>query len=325
MASLNRRTSEWLDRLGRSETLPKTGDELSRISRQVATQRALGDESRVLSSSGWLRLFGSGVRGHTAPFGVVGEVMLLAQRTITAIGASFEGQKSIRGRFSSEVVARTRLGLVASPLPGSVILSVTPEIPPSEELYPRGEHPLFEDDQRTLADRSLEALIRLIATASESSADADPLVQQLDDLGPRVAATLDNLAESLIGGAFDVEVAWGMPGTPMQRGVLELRTTQWLHEIVSGRDLDAEEAQLVGKLHTISDVSKWVVESVDDGELVSVRADRLSPAAVTAAHIGQLVTIDVLVKQRVRPGGAIVFDYTAVNIRSVSGPPSADF
>lgn len=322
MASLSKRTSEWLDRLGRSDVLPKTGDELSRMSREVAEQRSLDDHGRVLSSSGWFRLFGTGVRGHVAPFGAVGEVMLLAQRAITAIGASLEGQKSIRGRFSSEVVARTRLGLAASPLPGSVVLTVTPEMPPAEELYPRGEYPLFDDDQRTLADRSLEALIRVLITATESSADADPLVAQLDALGPRVASTLDNLAESLIGGSFDVEVAWGVPGAAMERCVMELATTQWLHQIVSGRDLDAEQTQLVGKLHTISDVSKWVVETVDDGELVSVRADRLTPADVTAARIGQLVTIDVLVKQRVRPGGTVAFDYTAIHIAPVPDPPS---
>lgn len=326
MVSLSKGTASWLERLGRSDDpLPTSSEELSRISQEVASTRARDDDSRVLASRGWLRLFGRGVDGHRASFGAVGEAMLLAQRAVTAIGAALEGQKSIKGRFSTEVAARTRLSLEAAPLPGSVLLSIRPEMSPSDDLYPKGEHPLFDGDQRTLADRSLEALIQVIMTASDSSADAEPLVQQIDDLGPRVAATLDGFAESLISGGFDIELAWSRPSTTMQRGIMKLPATQWLHEVVTGRDLDAEATQVSGRLHTISDVSKWVLETSDDGELVSIRANRLSQLDVAAARVGQMVTIDALVKQRVRPGGTTVFDYTAVSVTPMNDPRGTDF
>lgn len=284
--------------------------DLSRMSGEALASRA-GDV-RETQSSGHIHLTGAGVRGHSAGLDDVSKLSSAWQRLISAMGASLQGVRSNRGPLSGSVVSRTRLNLNAAPGMGSVVLSVAPAAAPMDEVAPGGRRQLF-DEPRPLADEAVEAVLALLATAEDTSVDADPLAHQITEFGPRVASALRQFSEVASSAHFDVGLDWAEPARPTVHARLSASTSGWLADFVRGRDLDAEEATIVGEVRTVSDVSKWLLE-VPDQPPISVDASALDSEVVRATRVGQMVRLLVTVRTTLRPDGTKSHSYKAQDV-----------
>lgn len=77
--------------------------DLSRQSVEALVGEREGD-ARGLASAGTLRLHGPGVEGHAAELDRVGAIAASWQRAVTAVGASLENVKTMRGRLSASQI-----------------------------------------------------------------------------------------------------------------------------------------------------------------------------------------------------------------------------
>ncbi len=284
-------------------------DDLGRMSVEAMIRQR--EDVRDLASRGSVRLTGAGVIGHSAPLDDVGAVASSWQRCVTAVGASLEGVRSSFGQIPREVVQRTRLTLTAAPATGSIQLDLAPEANPLRETSEDGQMVAY-DTPRPLADLASETLIALLDQASNTGPDADELGDAIRQLGPRVASHVRRLADVLEKAHFDLDVVWAEPNAATRRATLTAGTAGWLREFVTGRALDGQEQELTGIVRTVSDLTKWQIETPDG--LRSVDASSLEPEIIEQTHVKQEIRLLVLVRVTERPDGTTSTTYDALDV-----------
>lgn len=284
-------------------------DDLGRLSLEAMIRER--EDVRDLASRGSVRLTGAGVVGHSAPLDDVGAVATTWQKCVTAVGASLEGVRTSFGQIPREVVQRTRLTLTAAPAPGSIQLDLSPESNPLRETSEDGQMVAY-GTPRPLADEASEALIALLDQASNAGPDADELSDAIRRLGPRVASHVRRLADVLDKAHFDLDVTWAEPNSPTRRASLSAGTAGWLREFVTGRALDGQEEELSGTVRTVSDISKWQIETPDG--LRSVDASSLEREIVEQTHVNETLRLLVLVRVTERPDGSSSTTYDAIDV-----------
>lgn len=272
--------------------------DLGRVSIEAMVSQA--DEVRDLASNGAVRISGAGVFGHAADLESVGKVATTWQRLVTAIGAALEGSKGAFGRIPLRVENLTRLNLAAAPGEGSIVLRLTPASNPQVEAAPDGVRSMF-DAPRPLADRASEALAQLFADVAAVGPDADALAAELQFFGPRVGSALRSFTDIAFQQHFDIDFEWREPEQPTRRANMSAGTAGWLRDFVDGRDLDAMESVVEGTVRTVSDISKWSIETADG--MRHIDASQLDPDVVRATTVGQAIRLLVLMRVRERPDG----------------------
>lgn len=276
--------------------------------------------ARDLGSSGRLRLHGAGVEGTSADLADVGRIATSWQKAISAVGATLEDIKSIRGGLPQDVVRRTALVLNASPSPGSVVLNIMPKSNPLPEVEPGGEARMF-DIPRPLADRASEQLIELLGTVAHASLDSlDGLSVTMMELGPRVGGSLSALGAALEKANITLDAIWREPDHPTVRAEVTPSEARWIQDFVAGRDLDAEEEKLIGTLVTISNAERWLVEI--DEKRRHMDATEVTPEMAGSLHVGQLVELLVRTAFREQPDGVTRKSHRILSVRPTDGQAS---
>ena len=296
----------------------ETASDLSRIS--VTAMSTSSDAGREMVSLGVLRLTGEGVRGSQASLDAVGDLMTRWQKLITAIGGSKRGFTGLRGRMNSGVVADTRLLLNAGPAQGSLMLEFQPDRLPTDELTPSGQAVLFDEPDVQLADECVVEALELFRDVSALGPDADPsaFIDDVTDLGARVASALAEFAKSLVTSGLDLDASWEQPHHPTSRSFLGTGDARRIVELVSSRELDTDIDTLTGHIQTISDRARLHL-LMDDGELLSIRPGVLDHDALRNINHGDRVVVEVDVKVAHRPGEGSVATYTARKIAQSGG------
>lgn len=284
-------------------------DDLGRMSVEAMIRQR--EDVRDLASRGSVRLTGAGVVGHSAPLDDVGAVATSWQRCITAVGASLEGVRTSFGQIPREVVQRTRLTLTAAPSTGSIQLDLAPEANPLRETSKDGQMVVY-DTPRPIADLASETLIALLDQAARTGPDGDDLGDVIRRLGPRVASHVRRLADVLDKAHFDLDVTWSEPNVPTRRATLSAGSAGWLREFVDGRALDGQEEELAGIVRTVSDISKWQIETPDG--LRSVDASSLDQEILEQTRVHQEIRLLVLVRVTERPDGSSSTTYDALDV-----------
>lgn len=296
-------------------------EDLSRIS--VSAFLAEQSPIRREASSGFVRLTGSGVSGHAAPLEHVANVMRNFQRLVLASGLSLSGFKTLRGRLPSDVVSKTLLHLDGSALAGSLVLTVVPATSPEQEILPDGQAEFFRDDEKQLVDQAMETSVSLLNMSKQVGPDADQsaFLAQVLDAGPRVASTLRDLADSLVHGQFNTELAWNEPG--QRRIVSRLTVPELAHlsTLVASRELAKEPTVLTGTVRTVSDIAPLRVE-IADGQIETIHGDDISHGIIAALRVGMTVRIEASVTEDVSAGGDVRTRYTASSIEVLDEPKS---
>ncbi|MHA7153956.1 hypothetical protein [Arthrobacter sp. TMN-50] len=243
--------------------------DLSRVSRE--RHEGLQSLIREVPSAGALKLSGGGVVGHEAPLDDVTMVGMALQRLFTAVGASLEGFKNIRGPLPRDLMSKTRLGLRAAPRPGSLILDLSPTISPSDELRSNGE--AFNDSDTQLVDSVVSKLSDVIAAAlvhEGGAADDTAFSSEVRALGPRAAGALRSFAHATSSSNFNVDMTWIQPLHHTVKFSLSTKDAVWIESIISGRELDVESVTIHGALKTVSHGKKW---DILNSEFGNVRID----------------------------------------------------
>lgn len=301
----------------RAQDLPEAtwsavGD-LGRQSVEAMIAKQLGDVREMLSR-GRLRVHGGGVEGHSAPLASVGQIAAQWQRAVSSVGAALEDVRGSAGRLPTSIVQRTTLMLSAAPAPGSIVLDLSPRADPFVEVAPEGQ-PSMLDQPRPLADRAAETLINLLSEAAAAGPDAAQLGDHIRELGARVASNVRVLAATLNDGNFDLDATWFEPGQPTARASVSSGVAGWLAQFVEGQALDSYEDELAGIVHTLSDVTKWLIETADGRRTIDV--DELPPEDITKPRLGQTVRLRVRVHPTERPDGTTSETLTALELLDV--------
>lgn len=78
------------------------------------------------TSCGVIHIAGPSIAENSAPVKAVGGLLTFVQGTVDTIGSSLAGVRSSHGAIPSSISGRTQMSLVASPMPGSVVIQVAP-------------------------------------------------------------------------------------------------------------------------------------------------------------------------------------------------------
>jgi hypothetical protein len=281
-------------------TLPSDANELARQSMEALIVRQLGN-ARALRSEGYLRLHGGGVTGNSAPLDVVGKISLAWQKAVGAVGAALEGIQSPLGKLPGDITARTRLSLTASPLPGSILLHVTPEQDPLIESEPGGDRAMA-NVPRPLADRASERLISLLTRVGHGeAADLDEITTELRSLGPRVGSAVAQFAREVDKGDLIIDATWQEPEASLVATTIDVPAARFISNFIEGQELDGVEELFDGVLATVSVSEQWLV--VLEDETVHMDASGLASDIPALWRVGQMVHLRVHVTVREQPDG----------------------
>lgn len=303
-------TPEWQD-----------ADDLARMS--IDSLRAEINPLRRDLSFGMLRLTGAGITGHSAALDGVAEAMRNFQRLVLATGLSSTGHTSLRGKPPADVVAKTRLSLNGSPMPGSLVLQIVPGMSPADEIAPNGQGEFFTDHETQLVDTAVNDAFNLLEEGRLLGPDADTgqFLSQVKEHGPRVASTLRDFSLCLVKFEFEPDLVWTQPRKPRIRTRLSIAELAHISEIIASRALEKEPTTIRGVLRTVSDYSAWQVE-VDEGDVLKIDAKQIPAADTATLRTGMLVEVDVDVTEESGPAGdpTSKFSATAFKVLGNSDP-----
>ena len=262
--------------------LPEDLNELSTSSLRGFINQTFLSHSAVQATA-LIHVTGPSVVGHSAPLRTVGSFMVHLQAAFDSVGASIAGFKSLRGSIPSSLAKRTELALVASPLPGSVLLEVAPTKPRLEDLYPEGET-LFDLEEtigaKPLADSAFEELASLMSELAVGEPDQDKFVEHLSDLGPRVASSVQRLCDAVDKDGIDVDFEWRPPSGVRKRVCVTHAYAKFVSMVIKNACVDTEPVEVVGTLVTVT---------TSDKDRLRVREDAIDGGAKEVTfHIGDI-------------------------------------
>lgn len=286
----------------------ETPEDLARLSHEASIINFHGD-ARFLASQGQLRIHGKAVPHHTATLDAVSTITSSWQKAVTAIGASLEGFRSVRGKIPATFKKLTEIGLSAQPSPGSLVLSIEPTQHPISELDGNTGRSMLTKD-RPLVDRATSKLIQLISGANFSELDQnDAFGESLSDLGPRAAGAMREFALALELHDVDLDMEWSEPAQATSRGRLCHQDAIFLRKFIEGRALDTEVITVPAKLITVSSKEKWLIEF--EGSEKRVDATALPDSFISSVSLGSIVSMDLEVGATQRPDGTLQRRYRA--------------
>lgn len=293
-----------------SYALPEDLNDLS-----VSSLRAFIDQSYLQhssESSALIHITGPSVIGHSAPLRSVGDFMTQLQSTFEAVGASIEGFKALSGTIPTKIANRTELALVASPLPGSVVLEVAPSMPRIEDFRPGGEPALFDVETtigaKTLADCAFEEFSNLLSDLTCDTPDQDAFVEHLAELGPRVASNIQSLCETVDRSQIDVEFEWKEPSEERKTCSISHSFAKFAASVIQDAQVNVEQVYIEGVLLTVTTSEKdhlRIREDVGDGlsnETVLPIGD-IPPEQLYGLQPGDKVAVDAERQLFTRAGG----------------------
>lgn len=289
-----------------------TPDDLARRSRETLMARSV--VGRPGASRGHLRLAGEGVINHAIRLADLGGVLSSFQRTVSAVGGALDGFKSARGALPAALVQRTNLRLDAAPAPGSVVLEITPEQSPADELYPAGNVPL-EDTERPLADRSVNEVIRLLGVGAQSDASATQFRSEFIELGPRAASAVRAFLKIVADDDLDLDLSWQEPLRATAHTHVSAAQARFIEQIIANNKLDADEITVEGIVHTLSD--RRPIDLEVDGTLMRVQLGDELPPDINTLNVGDTVRAHISVSTEQRAGGDELITYTLISIARV--------
>ena len=247
------------------------------------------------SSVGVIHITGPSILGNSAPVKAVGNLLTSIQNAVDAIGASLMGNRSAGGLIPATITGRTEMSLIASPMPGSVVIQVAPSLARMDDLYPEGPG-LFdvetEADTRPLADQAFIEFSTLIGELREDSPDDSKFVDHLTDLGPRVATAMKGFYESVGKGALDLEFEWTEPNRQVETANISFNRAEHAAKVIASANIENEEVTIEGILLTVTQSSKDKLRILEDnGKETIVTIGDISPAATYPLHTGERVQV----------------------------------
>lgn len=281
-----------------SYELPEDLNQLS-----VSSLRSFIDQTYLqhsAESTALIHVTGPAVSGHSVPLRSVGDLMIRLQAAFDSIGASIEGFKSLGGAIPSALAKRTELSLVASPLPGSVVLEVAPTKPRLEDLYPNGEA-LFDVEKvigaKPLADSAFEELSSLMSDLATDAPDQEKFIDHLAELGPRVASNVRALCDAVDKGSIDIDFEWKSPSGDRKKVGVNHTFAKFVSVVIRDTEIDTESVGIEGVLVTVTASVKdhlRIRGDLDEGSAseVTLSIGDIPPEQLYGLQTGDRVRVD---------------------------------
>ena len=217
------------------------------------------------------------------------------------------GNRSAEGSLPSAITSRTEMSLIASPMPGSVVIQVAPSLARMDDLYPEGLG-LFdaeaELDAKPLADQAFIEFSTLISELREDDPDNSQFVDHLTDLGPRVATAMKSFCESIDKGVLDLELEWTESSRKAKTASISHSHAERTARLIASANIENEEVTIEGVLLTVTQSTKDKLRILeDDGQEAVVTIGDIPPAATYPLHTGERVRIRAEKRVSRKPGG----------------------
>ena len=281
--------------------------DMARLSIEHSAQIQKGTTDRFLKSIGQIHVVEGDGDNHQADLVNVSRLISSFQSLVTSIGGSLKGHKTVRGKMPYEIVQDTALTLDSSPIPGSVILIISPQRLPAEEL---------ESENMALFDRKTEQLIDLVfpklsllfddmvSLPENPHQELDPenstLAMHLRDLGPRVASSLRRFSGVTASSNFSVDISWSQPHqSTMRTKKLIPSIANRASNLISNSETDEETVEIEGTMRTVSDIEQLAISPIIGGgkteKTIHLKGTNLPAGALKGIDVGSHVTISATV------------------------------
>lgn len=305
--ALTETMSDYLSHLGfkqdESYDVPAKPVEASNASLQAFLEQAGNESDRSICS---IHLTGSGVKQNSIPLESLSKFVAAFQAGIEAIGGALTGHISISGSLPSDIVARTQMNMVGSPLPGSIILRVEPSISRLDDLKPNGDT-LFELDEmgiEPLADQAFEQFSSLLNELACEGPDKEEFVHHLTDLGPRVANRIKEFCEAVDKSNVDAEFTWRDPGKDVETAAISYTFAKHAISVIDAANIETQTDVFEGTLVTLTSSNKDRIRlRTDEGEERTVSLGTIPETDVYNLNIGDRIRIEIERSINQRPGG----------------------
>lgn len=320
--ALSDKTKAFLDDLGfdpsASYDVPASALEASVRSLESFLGSVPDAHVRNRESSGSIHIAGPSVVGHTAPARAVGDLLSAFQGAVDAIGASIAGRTSGSGPIPRELSARTEMSLVASPLPGSVVIRIAPTMKRLEDLEPEGPS-LFDPDEiglRPLSDMAMERFSSILSTFDESSPESSGFIEQLTEMGPRAASNVKAFYESVGKGSMDIDLSWSEPGADGVQTCVSHSAAALAVKAIDDAKIESAIVNIVGVLQTatLSKKDKLRVRTAD-GDEKTISIGLIAPSDLAELRTGQPVEVEAELRSSIKPGGKRSEKLSGVSVR----------
>lgn len=291
-------------------------EDLNRIS--VESSWNLADRGRFAISTGSIRLFGEGAKANQARIDLVGQTFLNLQKIVSATGAMKEGVRNSRGKLSNKIIFLTRLKLLTSPQPGSVIFEIGAESLPDVELAEE-ENVLLAQKRHQFLDECMNQMMDVLSLAHSigPNSEESPFIEILESYGPRFSLALRDFAEGLESANFSIDLEWREPEESTKRSTFDQKDAALVKRLVVSHELDQEDVvALRGVLMTLSVETRWVLKTLE-GKNVTIDPSTLSSDVdLTAFHLLENITVYAQPKVTQHPGGGTTTLYLAQSVVS---------
>lgn len=278
------------------------------------------------TSSGYLRLTGPGIVGSSGSVEGIALTLLHFQRLVLASAMSIEGRKGLRGPAPALIEEKAKLNIVASPVPGSLILEFSPAMDPDTEFTRDHQPALFDDsDHRVqLIDLAMESAISLMESAkyTQEAETADEFLHEVADRGPRVASALKDLTSNLQTVQMAPTLMWERVNGDRRRVTLSSSDLVKISGAIVDRSLEQEEIVLVGIVRTVSDISAWELE-LTSGNRVRINASKIAEQDISRIHVGMAISVRTAATQHISPTSEERINYQAISFEIPTDPLSA--
>lgn len=281
---------------------PPTASDLT----QISLESLIESREDPLFSSGHLRFLGTGIVSNSIDLKSIGGFMAGFQTLVTRLVAKKLGIDP----KTKVAESASKMSLQASPLPGSVVLKVTPTQAVVGAAQQQGIDG-FESD----LDAAFFQVMELFDTATNVGPDMAPLLELLMSLGTESCSTIRRLTKILKTEQIDVEVVWRMPHSASKRKRLLVKDSILIHDLVKRRNLDQEILELSGIVSTASvDKSVILALTLANGDQVDLYADKEVHVNLNGVTLGDEVTIQARKTERGMGEDADSSRYTLLEI-----------
>ena len=283
--------------------IPSTADEATAASLRLFIRGDAAEDSSV----GFLHVTGPSVAGHTAPARAVGELLSSFQKAVDAVGASIQGVTSLGASIPTALLRRTELSVVASPIPGSVVIEIMPTMSRELDFRP-AMSALFQvedvSDARPLADMAVGKLIDAVGSYNPTEPAGQAFLDNLSELGPRASSAMKGLCASIGNGGFDLDVKWKEPKRSERRVSVSNDNAKSMVQVIQEASTIVEDVEIVGTLETnTNSVKDRLRIKMDDGSEALVSLGDIETSSLVDVYLGQRVRVKAVRQTSKRPGG----------------------
>ncbi|WP_336250919.1 hypothetical protein [Stomatohabitans albus] len=273
---------------------------------------------RVRHSNGYVRL-NNDQNSHRIDLDAVGTLQIEWQESVHYLGGAIERNHPIFSNVSPKVISLTKLELVATPRVGSIILDIQAKSNPMEEAYPDGKC-FLEGQPEPLVDQAVTWLHTIINQGGKQSPEG--FTDAIGAAGPKLAQSLDRIAEILDDQELTLTSKWMQPGVQPVDARINKTKAKWIRTTLQGTSQPERREVFTGTLHTISTTNKWKIKvdaeqatSLPKGGLVDMTLHESLDQVKGNFRLNERVRLEATLSSRKRPDGETKTTYTITSIK----------